>query len=104
MKREKVAAGAAIIKQGDLGDKFYVVRNGHVEVSKSANGRSETLVQLGQGAFFGELALLRDEPRAATVTAVEPVELLTLSKDIFMDVRKNLGSFEEQLLKATFGR
>jgi CRP-like cAMP-binding protein len=60
-------------------------------------------VQLGPGAFFGELALLRDEPRAATVVASEPVELLTLSKEIFLQVRQNLGTFEEQLRKATFG-
>jgi putative ABC transport system ATP-binding protein len=104
MKREKHAAGATIIRQGDLGDKFYVVRNGSVEVSKTKDGRSDTMVNLGPGAFFGELALLRDEPRAATVIATEPVELLTLSKEIFLQVRQNLGTFEEQLRKATFGR
>ena len=104
MKREKHPAGATIIRQGDLGDKFYVVRNGAVEVSKTKDGRSDTMVNLGPGAFFGELALLRDEPRAATVIATEPVELLTLSKEIFLQVRQNLGTFEEQLRKATFGR
>jgi putative ABC transport system ATP-binding protein len=105
MKREKHAPGAAIIRQGDRGDKFYVMRNGHAEVSRVRDGnRTDTLVTLGPGAFFGELALLRDEPRAATVTALEPVEVLTLSKDIFLEVRKNLGTFEEQLRKATFGR
>ena len=104
MKREKHPAGATIIRQGDLGDKFYVVRNGSVEVSKTKDGRSDTMVNLGPGAFFGELALLRDEPRAATVIATEPVELLTLSKEIFLQVRQNLGTFEEQLRKATFGR
>ncbi|MEY2878688.1 MAG: Cyclic nucleotide-binding domain, partial [Verrucomicrobiota bacterium] len=65
---------------------------------------SSTLVRLGPGAFFGELALLRNEPRAATVTAVEPVEVLTLTKELFLQIRANLGTFEEQLVKATFGR
>ena len=105
MKREKHAPGAVIIRQGDLGDKFYVVRNGRLEVSRVREGnKTDTLVTLEPGAFFGELALLRDEPRAATVTATEPVELLTLSKEIFLQVRQNLGTFEEQLRKATFGR
>ena len=105
MKREKHAPGATIIRQGDIGDKFYVVRNGRAEVSRvTAGNKTDTLVTLGPGAFFGELALLRDEPRAATVTALEPVEVLTLSKEIFMQVRKNIGTFEEQLRKATFGR
>src|SRR6478609_6447654 len=103
MKREKHAPGTTIIRQGDIGDKFYVVRKGALEVSRAKDGRTDTLVQLGPGAFFGELALLRDEPRAATVIASEPVELLTLSKEIFLQVRQNLGTFEEQLRKATFG-
>ncbi len=103
MKREKHAPGSVIIRQGDIGDKFYVVRNGRAEVSRVRDGnKTDTLVTLGPGAFFGELALLRDEPRAATVTAVEPVEVLTLSKDIFLQVRQNIGTFEEQLRKATF--
>jgi len=104
MKREKFPAGAAIIRQGEVGDKFYIVRSGRVEVSRSKDGKSDTLVTLGPGSFFGELALLRDEPRAATVSAVEPTEVLTLTKEIFLDVTKNLGSFEEQLRKASFGR
>lgn len=103
MKIEQHAPGSAIIRQGDTGDKFYIVRSGSVVVSKTKqSGSSETLVTLGPGAFFGELALLRDEPRAATVTAAEPVEVLSLSKDIFMQVRQSLGTFEEQLRKATF--
>lgn len=104
MKREVHEPGATIIRQGDLGDKFYLIRNGTVEVSRHTDGRSDTLVRLSQGAFFGELALLRDERRAATVTAIDRVEVLTLSKEIFLEVRKNLGTFEEQLRKATFGR
>jgi putative ABC transport system ATP-binding protein len=105
MKRERHRAGSVIIRQGDSGDKFYVVRQGRLEVSRVREGNKvDTLVTLSPGAFFGELALLRDEPRAATVTAVEDVELLTLSKDIFLQVRQNLGSFEDQLRKATFGR
>ncbi|WP_158277593.1 ATP-binding cassette domain-containing protein [Opitutus sp. ER46] len=104
MKRETHPAGKTIIRQGDPGDKFYIVRRGRVEVSKQIGDRSESLVHLGAGAFFGELALLRDEPRAATVASTEPVELLTLSKSEFLDVRRNLGSFEEQLRKANFGR
>ncbi len=104
MQREKFAPGAAIIRQGEVGDKFYIVRSGQVEVSRIKDGRSDTLVTLGAGSFFGELALMRDEPRAATVTAAEPTEVLTLTKDIFLQVTKNIGSFEEQLRKASFVR
>jgi len=104
MKKEVHPAGTAIIRQGDVGDKFYIVRRGHVEVAKTVDGKDTTLVNLGVGAFFGELALLNDEPRAATVIATEEVELLTLSQKIFQEVRQNIGSFEEQLRNASFGR
>lgn len=103
MKIEAFAAGADIIRQGEAGDKFYIIRSGRVEVSKITDGRSETAVTLGAGAAFGELALLHDAPRAATVTAAEPVEVLSLTKPIFDKVRSDLGSFENQLLKASFG-
>ena len=103
MQLETFAPGADIIRQGDVGDKFYILRTGRVEVSKVADGHSDTVVTLGPGAAFGELALLHDAPRAATVTASEPVEVLSLTKPMFDQLRAKLGSFEDQMRRATFG-
>lgn len=104
MQRESHPAGTVIIRQGDEGDKFYIIRSGKVDVCKEVEGKEAFLVQLGQGDFFGELALLKQAPRAATVRAVEDVELLTLSKEIFMNVVQKSATFEEQLRKVYFGR
>jgi putative ABC transport system ATP-binding protein len=104
MHRETHPAGAVIIKQGDVGDKFYIIRSGHAEVIRETDGKTEVLTKLGPGDFFGELALLRKEPRAATVKAIEKLELLTLSKDIFTEVVETSASFEEQLRKVYFSR
>jgi putative ABC transport system ATP-binding protein len=104
MQRESHPAETVIIRQGDEGEKFYIVRSGKVDVLKEVDGKEEFLVQLGPGDFFGELALLKQAPRAATVRAVEDVELLTLSKEIFMDVVQKSASFDEQLRKVYFGR
>ena len=104
MSREKYPSGAVIIRQGDEGDKFYIIRSGKVNIYRTAEGHEEFLAQLGEGDFFGELALLKQVPRAATVRAIEDVELLTLSKDIFMEIVSKSTSFEEQLRKVYFGR
>jgi len=104
MQRETHPAGTVIIKQGDEGDKFYIIRRGKLDVLKESMGKVDVVATLEAGAVFGELALLRKEPRAATVKSVEEVELLTLSKDIFMDVIQRSASFEEQLRRVYFAR
>ena len=77
VERVAVAAGDPVITRGDEGDRFYVVASGSVEVQ-------EAHVTLGRGESFGEIALLRDVPRTATVVAVEPTELLALDRDTFI--------------------
>ena len=77
-----VAAGELIIRQGESGERFYVVRSGRVEVERDG----EVLAQLGPGEAFGEIALLLDLPRTATVTAIEPATLLALDAYDFRDL------------------
>ena len=74
--------GEVIIRQEDAGERFFVVRSGRVEVSR--DGR--VLARLGPGEAFGEIALLLDVRRTASVTAVEPTTLLALEAHDFRDV------------------
>ena len=75
-----VARGDTIFREGDHGDRFYVVQDGEVDVA--VDGRP--VRTLGPGAYFGEIALLRDVPRTATVTGRGAAELLALDREEFI--------------------
>lgn len=75
-----VPAGEVVFREGDAGDHFWIVRSGAVSVT--ADGK--LLAELGPGEGFGEIALLRDVPRMATVTALGDVELLGLVREEFV--------------------
>ena len=72
------APGEAIIREGEGGDSMFVVHRGRVEVRVSERDRQRVVNTLGEGAVFGEMALLTGEPRAASVVAVEETEVLEI--------------------------
>jgi MFS family permease len=76
----RVPAAAAVFEQGQAGDRFYVIAEGTAAVEIDGAQAST----LGRGGFFGEIALLRDIPRTATVRAVEDLRLYALERDDFI--------------------
>ena len=73
-------AGSEVIRQGDEGDRFYVIDDGRCDVL--VDGRQ--VATLGRGEGFGEIALLRDQPRMATVVSQTPVKLYALEREAFL--------------------
>jgi cAMP-dependent protein kinase regulator len=90
----RVAAGDTVLVEGSTeADRFYMVEEGELAATKEGV-EGEVCPRLGRGAFFGELALLNDRPRAATVTAVEDSKILAMDKAAFLRL---LGPLEELL-------
>lgn len=80
LQERLVPAGVVVIREGEAGDRFYAIDSGRVVVT--AGG--EHVADLLPGGFFGEIALLKDVPRTATVTAVEDTRLLSLEREEFL--------------------
>jgi MFS family permease len=76
-----VAAGTVVVEEGEVSDRFYVIESGEVEVTQ----RGIVLRSESTGDFFGEIGLLRDVPRTATVTATAPTRLYALDRNDFLD-------------------
>lgn len=81
LETRKFSAGDTIIKEGDVGDAFYLLESGEAEAYKS--GVSEPVMHYTKGDFFGELALLNDAPRAASVICKTDVKVASLGKRAF---------------------
>lgn len=79
--------GATICPEGELGEEMYFVVAGHAEIVKRMDEESERhLHEVGPGEYFGEIAILQEGPRVATVRATEPTTLLEIGQDPFLTV------------------
>ena len=93
VKEKKVKNGETIIKQGEQGDIFYILVEGSAIATLNEKG-SEPVMQYNSGDYFGELALLKGEPRAANVLASSDCKLIMLERKSF---KRLLGPLDEIL-------
>ena len=90
----RFVSGECIFNQGDVGDELYVVLTGKVRVHQGET----TLVEIGPGEHFGEMALVDREPRSASVTAVEEADLLVMKRRDFLGLVKHERDVAVKLL------
>ncbi len=84
----EVPAGEVVFSEGDHGDRFYILESGEVEILGK---------RFGPGESFGEIALLRDVPRTATVTAITALVLQAIERDVFIPAVTGHGEAEESV-------
>lgn len=89
-ERKKYNKGKIILFEQDLGSSLFIIVSGKVKISiLSDKGKEIILAEIGEGAFFGEMALLDGLPRSANVTALEDTEVLVLKREDFLTHLKN---------------
>jgi CRP/FNR family transcriptional regulator, cyclic AMP receptor protein len=84
--RRSYKEGEVVFHEGEPGVGMYIIEAGSVKVFISASGHEIELARLEKGEFFGEVALLEDEPRSATVMAMEPTALIGLFRPDLLDL------------------
>ncbi len=85
-KKKNISESTVIIKEGTTGDEMFIIDSGRVEVYLTRGDVVLLLSELQEASFFGEMALLTDKPRSATVKAQTDCRLLILKKQDFMHI------------------
>ena len=91
-----LAEGATLIREGERGREFLVIVDGTVRVTR----RGKTVRDSGAGDFIGEIALISDVPRTATVTATSPVRLLVITDRAFRGLIEEMPSIATKVLQS----
>jgi NADH:quinone reductase (non-electrogenic) len=97
--QEHFEPGEEVFHQGDLGDRIYIIVEGEAEAVREDGERQTLLAKLGTGEYFGEMALLQQTTRSATVRCTAPMNVLSLPKREFSLLTTYLPELRESLVK-----
>lgn len=101
-RRRKFKRGEAICHEGDPGDTLFLIDRGHVAVRVTTPaGDTATMRVIGPGSQFGEIAVIDQTPRSASVIALDAVETLSLHRDVIQMLRAQHPTIDQVLLKAS---
>lgn len=100
----KFAAGKEIFRMGDRGRHAYIIERGNVEVSTMRNGENLIIAELGKGEIFGELSMIDDAPRSATVTATEDTEVIVIQRSRLLKPLTDADPLMNLLLRVVLTR
>lgn len=103
-EKQSLASEEVLFHQGDLGEKAYVVVDGTVDIIAITMEGPIKVAQAGRGDVIGELALLCDAPRTATIQAVDDVTVLRISKDVFLKLLEDIASVGANLARIIAGK
>ncbi|HEY9289403.1 MAG TPA: FAD-dependent oxidoreductase [Candidatus Dormibacteraeota bacterium] len=99
----RFSAGETIVRQGEIASRFYIITSGEVEVLEHVNGVERQIRRMGPGRHFGELALLQNTKRTASVRAVTDTTVLALARQDFTSLVGNMPELQEAVQKPPGG-
>ena len=97
-------SGDIIIKENDVGESAYLIQKGRVRVTKESKGQDIYICDLGVGSILGEMSMIDDKPRSATVTAVEDTVVKEIHRNEFLSGLQKKQKFAVNILKILFER
>lgn len=98
-ERLTFAANQVLFHQGDIGDAAYVIIDGQAEVIVETPNGPLTVAKVGKNAFVGEIAILIDVPRTASIKATTKLETLKISKDLFFRLVKEFPEMAVEIMR-----
>jgi CRP-like cAMP-binding protein len=93
IKSQHFEPGDLVFSQGDLGDNVYVIQKGECEVIREDSGVARQLAVLRAGDYFGEMAVLSDKTRNASIRVLKSMDVLLIPKDDFDKLRESVPAF-----------
>jgi len=100
LKVENYPAGSAIFQENSDGNKFFIILEGRVRISKEVNDKPKTLAILSASDFFGEIALIDRGPRSASASALESAQLISMTENAFKTLVNQNGAAAAKFLQA----
>lgn len=98
-ERATYQAGEVLFNQGDLADAAYIILDGHAEIVVNTPNGPLTVAEVGRDAFVGEIGILCDVPRTATIIAKEPLTTLRITKDLFFRMVTDFPSIAIEVMR-----
>jgi CRP-like cAMP-binding protein len=92
--------GETLAREGDVGREFFVIIDGTAEVVRG----DDKIAELGPGDFFGEMALVGDDPRMATVRATAPMRVIVMTRQSFREIDRSMPQVHSRIVEAIEAR
>lgn len=99
-ERIRFEEGEALVEEGDFGDTAYIILEGRADVVIATPGGEQRVASVGENDFVGEIAILIDVPRTATVRATAPLVALSISKEHFFKLISNFPDMAVEVMRA----